>query len=329
MNPPPTAGSPPPAVAPSAAAERSGPAAGAGRPVLPPGVPQAFLPASFGPAERCRPHLLGLARVSFVESRAGIEHAEDVALLVPVGGAAAAELPGWDAAREVELDERELAPDPPAAAAAFDPVPGPAADPGSYRGWERDLADTLYRGRRLELLSSRRLKLVARPDESERDFRVRVAEGLRQARDAEMERLREGWARRLEAKREQVRRADQAVGREREQADDRKRQAWVDAGASLFGALLGRKALSATNMRRAGTVMRGFSRSGKESADVERAGETLRVRQEELAALEADAEREAAELGERFDPAAEELETVVVHPRRSDVEVRRVLLAWG
>jgi hypothetical protein len=42
------------------------------------------------------------------------------------------------------------------------------------------------------------------------------------------------------------------------------------------------------------------------------------VKQEEVDALEG-----------RFDPLKEELETVALKPRKSDVEVRWVGLAWG
>ncbi|HEX2163496.1 MAG TPA: ATP-binding protein, partial [Thermoanaerobaculia bacterium] len=88
------------------------------------------------------------------------------------------------------------------------------------------------------------------------------------------------------------------------------------------------KTFSATNLRRAGSAMGGFSRSGKEASDVERAEGALADRRSELADLEAQAEREAHELAERYDPTRAELEEITVKPRRTDVDVRRVALAW-
>jgi DNA helicase HerA-like ATPase len=312
-------------VAPAPAPAAGGaPPSAAGRPVLPPDVPQAFLPAAAGSPPAYRPCLLGLARVHFVDDRRGIDHAEELVLVVPF---TFSEEPDWEAARPAPVDERAL-PGEPAPGAAFAAVPGPAAQARSYAGWGRQLGEHLYRVRRLELAASPPFDLVARPGEAEGDFRLRVAGAVREARDAELAKLREGWARRLEAEREKVRRAEQAVDREREQAVDQKRQAWFHAGSTLLGALVGRKALSSTSLHRAGTALRGFSRSGKEAADVGRAAETLELRRSRLDELAAEAEREAADLAARYDPTRVELATVTLKPRKSDVEVRRVLLAW-
>ena len=293
------------------------------RPLLAPDVPQAFLPPPHGAATAYRPALLGLARVHYVDAKRNVDHAEDLALLAEFAAGA----PDWAGTEPTEIDEAALAAEP-APGAAFDHVPPPAAQAKSYRGWQRELADHLYRTRRLELLASRRFGLVAAPGEAEGDFRLRVAGTLREDRDRELAALRERWAKRLDTVRERVRRGEQAVDRERQQAEDQKRRTWVDAGSTVLGALFGRKTLSATNLRRAGSVLGGFSRSGKEAADIERAEATVEHRRGELVDLEAKAEQEAHELAERYDPTRLELETVTLKPRKSDVTVRRVLLAW-
>ena len=321
------AAGPPAAVA--APVPEAGPApadggAGSDRPLLPPDVPQAFLPAEAGAAVRYRPWLLGLSRVHFADARRGIAHTEEVSLLVPF---AFSDEPDWDAARRWDGGERSLA-DAPAQAARFAAVPGPAAQERSYGPWQRQLAEQLYRSQRLDLPACPTYDLVARPGEAEGDFRLRLAGAVREARDAGLAELRERWAKRLEAEREKARRAEQAVERESRQAEDQKRQAWLHAGSTLLGALVGRRKLSATSLHRAGTSLRGFSRSGKEAADVERAEETAELRRAEVAELEAEAEREAAELAARHDPARAEVETLSLAPRKSDVEVRRLVLAW-
>jgi hypothetical protein len=47
-----------------------------------------------------------------------------------------------------------------------------------------------------------------------------------------------------------------------------------------------------------------------------------------LAELQAELEGDLREFENRFDPELEELETVTVRLRKSDVEVRLVALAW-
>ena len=51
----------------------------------------------------------------------------------------------------------------------------------------------------------------------------------------------------------------------------------------------------------------------------------MRARRSEL---EAEIQAAVAGLAAGYDPAAEVLETVAVRPRKADVEVRRVVLAW-
>lgn len=130
-----------------------------------------------------------------------------------------------------------------------------------------------------------------------------------------------------------MRRAAEKVEREEAQADDRKRRSLLDVGgavASVAGALLNprRKLFTSTNVNKAKSALSGVSRSAEESADVERAEAALEREKEKLAELKADFEAAARELGERYDPETLELGTFTVWPRRADVDVRRVVLAW-
>jgi len=320
----PTVPSPPsPAAVSTGAAAPGGTAAGP--PVLPPEVPQVFLPARGGEGRDVyHPFALGMARVHFVDDKHGVSHREEVALLAPIEDCP----PDWHGAEPRPIDERDLLDAPEIPGARYATPEAAAADPKTWRAWEKDFCDALYRDRRLELWKSSRLGLVSRPEESEGEFRGRLTHALHEARDEAVDELRERFAKRIESKSEQVVRAEQAVEREGEQAEDAKRRAWLDAGSSLLGAFLGRKRLSVTNVRRAGSALSGFSRSRDQSGDVERAQETVELRRSQLAELEAKLEEEIAELHERFAPESEQLETVTLRPRRSDVEVRRVALVW-
>ena len=70
---------------------------------------------------------------------------------------------------------------------------------------------------------------------------------------------------------ERLRRAEQAVDREQQQASDQKLQTAVSMGATVLGALFGRKAVSIGTLGRATTAARGVGRTMKEDSDVKRA----------------------------------------------------------
>ncbi|HEX5760714.1 MAG TPA: ATP-binding protein, partial [Thermoanaerobaculia bacterium] len=97
---------------------------------------------------------------------------------------------------------------------------------------------------------------------------------------------------------------------------------------AVLGALFGRKRLSATTLSRAGTAVRGVGRSREQEQDVGRAEENLEAVERELKELEDELEAEVAALAGRFDPAAEALEPVPLKPKKADVEVHRLALAW-
>jgi len=100
-------------------------------------------------------------------------------------------------------------------------------------------------------------------------------------------------------------------------------------GATLLGAFLGRKAVSAATVGRAGTGVRSMGRAYKESQDVARASETLEAMEQQRADLETQFQAEAAALQSSLDPLSAALETIVVRPKKTAIAVRLVALGWA
>jgi len=298
----------------------------AARPVLPPGIPQCFLPLSGSPrGVRYQPHLIGLSKVHFIDARKGLEASELLTLSIPLEADSRID---WYEAREIDLDEDSLENDPADSTIGFDPLPETAGEKKNYTAWRRSLADMLYRSRRYELWKSEALKAVSNPGESERDFRIRLADAAREKRDAGIDKLRKRYAGKSATLESRLLRAAQKVEREQEQAKQQKYQSVISVGTSILGALLGRKRASVTNLRRAKSAFRGVGRISKEKQDVEQAEEQLRQLQERIADLNAELEAEVDALEARYDPATEEFGTLALKPRKADIDVRVLALAW-
>jgi hypothetical protein len=171
--------------------------------------------------------------------------------------------------------------------------------------------------------------MTAQPGEKEGEFRARVAQALREKRDQEIARLRARYAPRLQTLTDQVRRAQDRVQREQAQAGQQKIQTVLSVGATLLGALMGRRVASVGNLTRAASAMRQASRIGKEQDDASRAGESVRLLQERLDAMGREFEQEVAALQGQFDPSTAEIETLQLHPRKSDITVGTVGLCWS
>jgi hypothetical protein len=98
-------------------------------------------------------------------------------------------------------------------------------------------------------------------------------------------------------------------------------------GATLHGALFGRRTIGVGTIGRATTAARGVGRSMKEASDVKRAAESVEAVRAAIAELDARIAEDVAAVGEGFGQDVA-LERVSIAPKRGQVDVQVVALAW-
>jgi hypothetical protein len=299
------------------------------RPMLPPDVPQHFIPIRgsqpSGSALIYQPMLLGASQVRVSDSKAGVDVTQDVTILAPISDGAVAV--DWDRAVETGLAVVDLE-SAPSDGAQFSAVPSAASKAKSYETWNKDFSGWLFRNQKVDLLKSPSTKENSKPGESERDFRVRLQQSGREARDKQSDSLRQKYAPKIAALQDRIRRAGQMVERQQAESRSSQMQAAISVGASILGAFLGRKTISATNIGRATTAIRGAERAIKESKDVGQAEENVSALQQQLANLEAQFKTETDTLAAATDPLSEKLETMSLKPTKANIAVKLVALAW-
>ena len=198
----------------------------------------------------------------------------------------------------------------------------------NYARWSKSLRNYFYQNRTLSLWKSLELRKVSRLGEDQPAFRTRLTQALREKRDKEIEKLRKRYAPKLARLQERIRKAEERVEREKGQYNERKYQAAISFGATLLGALLGRKVTSTGNVGRAPTAARSAGRAAREKGDISRAEREVERQQMKLQEMEEDFEEEVELLRELPDPAALELEEIPIRPRKSDIAVSQLALAW-
>ena len=77
--------------------------------------------------------------------------------------------------------------------------------------------------------------------EDQAAFRTRLTQALREKRDKEIEKLRKRYAPKLARLQKRIQKAEERVEREKGQYNERKYQTAISFGATLLGALLGRR----------------------------------------------------------------------------------------
>jgi hypothetical protein len=172
------------------------------------------------------------------------------------------------------------------------------------------------------------LKATSEAGETEGDFRVRLGQLAREARDLAVEKLRRRYASKFTRLRERIRKAEERIEREKAQYKQQKVQTAISIGATVLGALMGRKAVSSRTVGRATTTMRGVGRAAREKGQIAVATESRKVLEEQLVQLEAEFAEETAKLQDSYDPESLELEAREIRPRKSDISIGDLILTW-
>lgn len=300
------------------------PAGDGHKPVVPAEVTEFYLdtPDAGGP---CLPRVLGVARLHFVDKSAGVDVWETRSLIAPLD--ADEENADWRDADVVgDLEDQLSKQAPPNIRYASAPAAFLRAQ--NYRAWQKTLVAHLHESASFTVFHCPSVGRAVTPGSNEGEFRARLALALREKRDAQIEKLRQKYARRLATLQDQMRRAEERVERERSDLSQHKVQAAISVGTSLLGALLGRKAISVGNAQRIGSAARSAGRLGKESGDVSRAEENREVLAQRLADMQNELEVEIGRLRGELDPQTVPIERSDIKPRKADITVEAVALLW-
>ena len=310
-----------PQVAAASAATPAARAPTATRPVVAAEVTERFAPV---PADAVyRPSLLARVALHYTRRSFDLDVWHEIVLTAPVPGDSR---DPWEEARRLDEPPRLVAaPDP---GAGFAELPAPAQRAASWAAWSRALAGYAHRSERLTLFRSSEPHAVSSANEAEGDFRARLVHLAREGRDRRMAKVQASYEPKLARLEAAIRRAEARVEREEEQYGQRKLDTALSVGATVLGALIGRRLRSAGTLGRATSAARGAGRAARERGDVARALQELEARRSEIAELEAAFEAEATTLRIDLDPRSFALEAVAIPPAKADIAVREIVLAW-
>jgi Helicase HerA, central domain len=293
---------------------------GSGRPMLPPNVTQYFVPSKLEGATYY-PFVLGAAQARFSSPKYKIDTARTMRLIAEIGDGP---VPiRWDEAQliELELDALESEPVTPS---DFADLPSPGSDAKNYAKWEKDFGKWVAQTQALVLYESKANKSISEPDESEGDFRARLAHHAREGRDDLKARLREKYAGKLSGLQDKLARAMQKREQEAAQANQKKLEAVVNVGMGVLGALFGGG--RRTTVSAASRAVKSASQAFGQQGDVGRADDTVEAIQAQLNELNTQLEAELTAL-EAGNPD-EALEEVRLKPKSTDINLELLVLAW-
>jgi hypothetical protein len=207
-------------------------------------------------------------------------------------------------------------------------LPGPLSRVKCYTDWTKALKNYLYRDWKLTIWFCPELKAYSRPRETQRDFRLRLAQGSREERDQALEAIRAKYAPKRDRLQEEVRKARERLDREQAQASQSTFDAAISFGNSILGAFLGRKMITKTNVGKATSAAKAASRAMRQRGDVGKAQADLDAALEKFTNLEAEIQEAVENIKETRTPELLKLEPIELTPKKSDITVEQVVLAW-
>ncbi len=310
-------------------------------PILPPSVEQVFLPSRLSAEAAVRrleedegirasirgqrlvyePQVLGMARVSFVSRKYDVHEERDVAMLLePPESRGRAD---WDEAEPLAIAYRDLS-DRAFGDALFADVPGSVSNATKLKALGKEFSDHLYRNEEIVLSMNPALKVFSKPGETPGDFAPRCRDAARERRDDEVDKLSDSFEKKLDRLRDKRARKERDLIEDEAEYQSRKREELLSAGESVLGVFLGRRSSRAVS-----TAARKRRMTTKAKGDIAETKAELEDVREDIEDLTREMREKAEEITREWDEALEEIEEVKVTPRRADIDVEIVALAWA
>jgi hypothetical protein len=207
--------------------------------------------------------------------------------------------------------------------AFFDLIPELANSLTEFKNLNKDLKDFLYYSSVLKLKMNDDLDVIQHPEESERDFKIRLLQRSREERDAEVDKLKGKYAKKLDKLQTKLSKLEFDLSDDEADYNARKREEFVGAGESVLSIFMGSRRTS-----RATTIARRRRMTSKAKRKVDETKEDIVRTKEDIMELEEELKTAIEKIVKKYEKVADDLSLKEVKPRKTDVKVNLVALAW-
>jgi hypothetical protein len=266
-------------------------------------------------------YVIASTDVSFFSSRYGL--AQNMSPAFALACIESDEGLTWNNSNEIDFNADILGADV-IDGAAYSALASGAKRLATYDKLDKQFESHVYRNYNITLWKHNLLKVTSFPGESERNFRIRLVQSAHERRDLEVDRIRRKYAKKIGSLEKQLTTAQRMLDKESDQYQQKMLDTAISVGSTLFDALLGSRR-SRSGVSRAA---RSASRLGKEKRDIARAKEKMADVELRLKALEQELEEEISVIAEKYDMTDQDLEKIVIRPKKADILQKYFGLVW-
>ncbi len=269
------------------------------------------------------PAALATSRVRFYDQKRGIDVVQSIAVLANPPDEFGRT--NWDGALRLRDWERSLTKEPDVPediAVSYAETPESMNSGKEIAKTSKGFSDWLYQSERFLIHAHEDLEMFQKSSESDEAFQMRVQQASREARDLEIDDLQERYEPKFERIRDRIRREENELDEREADARDRKTAQWVGVAETVFSMFAGRR------RRSIGTTMTKSRMSRKAQQKLEATEDELADLNDDLLKLQEDLQVRLEDIQFKWDTVTKGITKYEVKPRRSDVKVDSVILAW-
>jgi hypothetical protein len=266
-----------------------------------------------------RPVLLAQAEIRVLQRKYNLNHqTSKTALAHDVDRRAAMRWEQWlhDPIDPDLLDEK------PVVEAKFATLDSPLDDAQRLRAMKSDFEDWVYHNTAVIVRANETLKIYAGPDVSQAEFRKLCAEAAREARDEDLDEVRDSFEKKIERLEDRMEREQRELREDEAELHQRKMEEMGTHAENILSLFGGR------SRRRVSTSLSKRRMTQRAKADVEESQEEIEELKEDIADLEAEARDALKEVNEKWSEIVNEVSEIPVQPYKKDILVDLFGVAW-
>jgi len=205
----------------------------------------------------------------------------------------------------------------------FATIPENINNAKKLRQINKGLNDWLYNNERLKLKAHPSLQVLQRPGEIENTFYLRLQQAAREKRDLEIDKLEKKYEKSLDKLEAKQRKLERDLNADEAEYTARKQEEVVGIGETVLSFFLGRRRTSVAT-----TIARRRRMTSKVKMDVEDTKEEIAELEDDTTSMEFELQEAVNKIKSTMENVPNELITEEIKPRRSDVKVQLIALAW-
>jgi len=308
------------------------------KPSLPPTIREYFLPQNYSlpeafkaagqsmPGEAMiegvvyKPALLASAQVRILDRKLGVDSEVTRAAIVETLEKRGAVR--WDeyVSNGKSLDNVDTSPVP---SARFSTIDSPLNDSKLMTALQKDFTDWVFRNSSVTARANQTLKVYAGPDVTQAEFMKACADAARAARDAEFNKLAAKLDRQIATLEDKLSREERELREDEAELAHRKVEAMGTHAENVLGLFVGSR-----STRKLSSSLTKHRMTEQAKADVDESVEAIAQFKSQLADLDKERLRLAEEVNARWGNVVNQINEVVINPKKTDVYVNLFGVAW-